>query len=84
MRGERARSDRWIYERKISNTLSNLMLDSTSTTLRYKTARIRSPARHMYVRSFLEMPRNESKNMSPNVERGQQWFLKSDLIGLEA
>ena len=44
--GEQVRSDHWIYERTISNTLLNLILDSTSTTLTYKTAQIRSPAQH--------------------------------------
>ena len=43
--GGQARSDHWIYERAISNTLSNLILDSTSTILTYITAQIRSPAR---------------------------------------
>ena len=36
------RSNHWIYERTISNTLSNLILNSTSRTMVYKTARIRS------------------------------------------
>ena len=57
LRGERARSDCWIYERTISNTLSNLILDSTRTTLTYKTARIRSPAQHIYIPSFLRSNR---------------------------
>ena len=53
LRGERAHSDRWIYERTISNTLSNLILDSTSSTLTYKTARLRSPARHTSAVSYI-------------------------------
>ena len=52
LRGERARINHWIYERTISNTLSNLILYSTSTTLTYKTARIRSPARHISAASY--------------------------------
>ena len=44
LREEQARSDHWIYEIIISNTLSNIILDSTSTTLTHRTAQIRLPA----------------------------------------
>ena len=43
LRGKRAHSDCYIYDITISNTLSNLILDSTGTTLTYKMSQMRSP-----------------------------------------
>ena len=53
LRGEQARINRWIYERTISNTLSNLTLESTSTTLTYKTYIIRFLDWHTPAASYL-------------------------------